>query len=498
MYIKLKSLLPESFSHDFSDEYEKISDKMRDEWYSGQKHQSWRLVPKRLLELVWMKFIKYGRVDDRGLDKIWEIIRENIIKLTINSNIQSGNNLDIFDKEKYSDVSAEEWKRFANFISDRSGPKKYGRGGDMGVEDGFARYSDCHNGLTRLADKVDNATTSEEKLIAIDQILNFVHGIGGMAGWFVEGGWKSLMDLNDKDIKGIHLKGKLSERKLDTSKKEDAAEHLIRYAWKFVPAEDKYNADDLFLYIDNERELHELSWKLASQFYPTDEEAWYTFQKDVQVVLSKLEDEYLKKRKALTPSLKDPMYILKKLMVKSTWNQVKSRISKISLGGPTNYAVDDIDAEEIFNRLYRNTMGETEYDISNILKFGYGKISDLRYVPNTSAGNSHQYNINLFLNSYGMKNIPDKIKVWRGTNNPHALIRPGDFVTLDRGFAQNYQRGNWKAIITDILDTKDLILYKTDKGMSELVYWPEGYQIKKYDGVIPSLREFWEQHRFGI
>lgn len=498
--IKLKSLINESLDSALQKYYD-VREKMEQEWFSGTPHQSWRLVPKKLLSLVWLKFIKYGRVDEKGLDKIWEIIEENCIKIFINSNIRDGDDLFLFNTEndKYDEVTEEEWTKFFNFISDRSGPKTWGRGGDMDVEDGHARYSDSSKSLMKLVNAVDKTKTPEEKLIAIDQILNFVHGIGDMAKWFVEGGWQSLQDLNDREVKGIHLKGRLTERKLDISKKEDAAEFVIRSAWKIIPnIEDRYTPHDLFLWIDNNRELNELAIDIASKFYPNDDEPYYQFQTDIENVLFKLDADRISRKRKKNPSLADPLYVLKKLMFNTGWEQSKTRIMKISLSGHVGKVSDD-EANETFDRLYRNAMGETYYDISSLEQYGYGKLSNLKIVNVIRSDNIKQYNINMFLNHYGKNGtMGEKVRCWRGTNNPHSVIRPGDFVTFDRGYAQNYMRGKYKTVINDILNTKDLVLVSPDLGRSELVYWPEGHQIKKYEGIVPSLREFWEEYRYGI
>lgn len=215
--IKLKAILLESINdEDFIDKYYRIKEEMEEEWFSGNKHQSWKFIPKKLLDLVWLKFVKYGRVDERGLDKIWEILEECIIKLGINSDIGEGHDLSLFGVDEYSEVTENQWKKFFNFISDQGDRVGYGRGGDWDVKKGHARYSDRVKSLFKLAEKVDHSSTPEEKIMYIDQILNFVHGIGGMAKWFVEGGDMSLVDLSNKNVKGIHLNGKLSESPIDT------------------------------------------------------------------------------------------------------------------------------------------------------------------------------------------------------------------------------------------------------------------------------------------
>ena len=296
----------------------------------------------------------------------------------------------------------------------------------------------------------------------------------------------------------IKVKSLLFERKFDLSVKEDAAEYLIRAAWKFIPSvEDRYNSEDVFLWIDNDLELHKLAVDLAFKFYPNEDEPWYAFQSDLASVLPKLDADRLERKKLRNPSTKDPLYILKRMMVNASWNQAKYRIAKMSLWNLESRKVGDDDAEESFERLYRNAMGETWYDVESTQGHNYGRLNALKL---SSEDGSHQYVVNSFIRAYGNKNgeMGEQVRVWRGTNNPHSKIRPGDYVTLDRGYSQNYMRGKYKSIITGILFTKDLILIIADQHRTELMYWPEGHQIQRYAGEVPTLRNFWEQNRFGI
>lgn len=291
----------------------------------------------------------------------------------------------------------------------------------------------------------------------------------------------------------------LRERNLDLSKKEDAAEYIIRQSWKYIePGEDRYDAHDVLLWIDNEPSLNNMAWKIAKQFYPNEEEAWYTFKDDVEAVLQQMELNRLEKKRKATPSLKDPLYPLKKLMVGTSWNQAKNAIAK-QLPGRVEHKISDESSEAVFNRLYKIAMGETMFDKEEILKWGFGRMSQLQFDTDNND-NRKQYMVNMFLQYYGdhNKKLPEKMRVWRGTNSPHSYIRPGDFVTFDRGYAQGYLSGKWKSIVTDVLPTKDLLLYKTDPGTTEAVFWPEGHEIKNYEGPIPTLKDFWQQYRFGL
>ena len=75
-----------------------------------------------------------------------------------------------------------------------------------------------------------------------------------------------------------------------------------------------------------------------------------------------------------------------------------------------------------------------------------------------------------------------------------AKIRPGDFVTFDKDYARGYTRGKFGTVHKDILSSKDLVVYKMEPERDELVYWPEGHQIKKVEN-IPTFKEFWETFR---
>ena len=208
--ILLRNLILETHTDLIYRDFEEIQSKVAEEFHSGQTYQSWHLVPARLLKLTWLTFVKYGRVNEKALDKIWDITKENAIKILINSDIKEGHAAPMFFyKDDYEEITEEEWDRWFRFVSDKSG-SKYVR--NFGEVEGNARYSDRGRDLFKLLNtaysKVDNP---EEHLIAIDHILNFVHGLGDMAKWFVEGGWQSLEDLSNAPVKGIHLTGQLTE-----------------------------------------------------------------------------------------------------------------------------------------------------------------------------------------------------------------------------------------------------------------------------------------------
>ncbi len=209
--IKLKSLIKENLDlGSLEDDSIDLRVRMEREFLSGQKHQSWKLIPSRDLISVWMVHTKYGRVDEEKIIKIWNILKELVIKVLLNTYQWLDEDPEFYGKENMEDITDEDRKKFSWFISDLSG-SEYVR--CFGEEGGNARYSDRHQLLGRYLSQSYSSKTPEELLMNIDRIINFVHGLGDMAKWFVEGGVNTLNKIRDIQVKGINLQGKLSERR---------------------------------------------------------------------------------------------------------------------------------------------------------------------------------------------------------------------------------------------------------------------------------------------
>ena len=125
-------------------------------------------------------------------------------------------------------------------------------------------------------------------------------------------------------------------------------------------------------------------------------------------------------------------------------------------------------------------------------------MSDLHNVPifGNTYDNIKQHSVNLFIQHYAGYNVdkfPEKVKIYRGVNSPAAKVRPGDYVTFDKGYAMAYMQGKFGSIIHDVLSSRDLYVYKVEIDRTELVYWPAGHKIQKYEGDIPTFKDFWKQ-----
>lgn len=296
---------------------------------------------------------------------------------------------------------------------------------------------------------------------------------------------KSLMIIENID----------EAKKLNLDNVEDAAEFMIRQTWKIMPKEDRYSEYQVFMWLDNEVELQDKKEKFGVKFFPNEK---YPTDRFTDIISKKLEQFEKEKNDRITKKVNpnDPLFVLKNIVRRKTFEGAKQSLMKNYISGWAYHGgriVDD-DAEQAFNRLYKNAMGETVY--SDTSSNRYGRLSDIRKIPLQVRGEDNiiQYSINIFIDYYAGRNVDrflPQVKVYRGVNNPTLPIRPGDYVTFDKEYASSYMRGKFGSIISNILQSKDLIIDKIDPDSSEMVYWPEGHQIKKYEGHIPTFKEFW-------
>jgi hypothetical protein len=70
---------------------------------------------------------------------------------------------------------------------------------------GHAQYSEALGGLLGLFHKLKDATAQSDKVVAFDNIVNWVHGSGGVAKWFIEGGFTTLNRIfSDNNLLNLH------------------------------------------------------------------------------------------------------------------------------------------------------------------------------------------------------------------------------------------------------------------------------------------------------
>lgn len=156
--------------------------------YNNKDKQSWETVPAGRLKKIWNDYAKLGFVrDDVGMNLISSIVLENIHKLAVN-NALTGH-------------TEEEPSEFAEGVTGETHPDDYFYKNDNFFDDekGIARISDY--GIDKLeAGALDlmRAKTPEDKLQAVDHILNITHQRSDLPAWFVEGGTKTLNELKGR------------------------------------------------------------------------------------------------------------------------------------------------------------------------------------------------------------------------------------------------------------------------------------------------------------
>lgn len=269
--------------------------------------------------------------------------------------------------------------------------------------------------------------------------------------------------------------------------REKSTRFFIYNVWREMPKDEKFSSYQFSLWMDNSSHLQQMKQRISNQLYPNDGDAGEKFfDNDIVPMLEKLEQQKNDRMSKKINTL-DSLFVLKSIVQRKSYDVAKRELFKSHLSG--KYYTDKIsdeDAQNAFERLYRHAMGETNYE-SGIKDLP--KLSDLKQSGSETTER-------LFVQQYaGWKTdkFPENVKVWRGTNSPTNKIKPGDFVTFDKDYAGSYSRGKYKAIVGAILPSKDLRIYKMDIDDSELVYWPENHQIKKYTGTIPSFKNFWAE-----
>jgi len=289
---------------------------------------------------------------------------------------------------------------------------------------------------------------------------------------------------------------KKSEEILTEEKMMQIADYCINYIWRQyaydfkVNPESKYSDYNIRLMIDNEEVLNTLIWKYG-------EENKYKIEKKITQRLAELEDKAFQRKQKRTPE--NPLDNIRKAIKGKNWAKAKLALVRLTPGGSTissNWNVDDESAEGNFQRLYNVMFSGTYVDLDYIKQTSpfqdnnrkpilkrLNEIQD-RNVHSADIHNSEQQNdyieTQIFHSLFGYKEkvAPETIKVYRGVSNPHAKIRPGDYVTPSRDYARDYIRGKAGVILQDVIPTRDLIVNKIpyDYSEVELVYYPISFQ----------------------
>ena len=182
--IKLR-LLIETFNHS---SYEEDYAYFLKEIANGIKSESkirFHIIPRDLFVSAWMEYGKYGHIDEDKLSKVWDLMKEDVIKLIIVGR-------DAYGEHKIPD----------RFLTVGNG-KSY-------------VLSICWPKLTDDLERQGyNAKTTDELVMAIDRIMTLSHSDWPLACSFIEGAWDTLDKIRDFTAKGIRIAGNISEKKYE-------------------------------------------------------------------------------------------------------------------------------------------------------------------------------------------------------------------------------------------------------------------------------------------
>jgi len=276
-----------------------------------------------------------------------------------------------------------------------------------------------------------------------------------------------------------------------TNKKIKPVVKLFIYnVWKVMDKEDRFSPYQFSLWMDNTTYLERLKEKIVNQLYPNDDDGNYKFFNNDIIPSLEILEQQVYSRMMRKINTQDPLFILKHIVQRKSYEAAKKELfnSQISARDVDIRQISEEEIQQIFERLYRHAMGETFYN-SGIDKLP--KLSDIK-LPSEDTSTT------IFIQQFaGFKTekFPDEVIVWRGTNSPANQIKPGDYVTFDRDYADSYSRGKFRAVVKSKLPSKDLRIYKMDVDTSELIYWPDGHSIKTYTGTIPTFKDFWEMYK---
>lgn len=158
--------------------------------------QSWELVPFVQLQTVWEAFIDQGKVPDRMvriLEKIEEVITENICKLNFNTEMAGHTpHNPKYEWESYLEgqIPEDKMDAYIEYLDEWFGDWIEEPSGQLRISD---------YGLKPLNEKLSELRKigiPEKKLKKIDEILNVIHMRSDIAGMFIEGGSAALSKLS--------------------------------------------------------------------------------------------------------------------------------------------------------------------------------------------------------------------------------------------------------------------------------------------------------------
>jgi len=163
-------------------------DILREYYSKGRKKgsmMSWSVIPFAPIKKLWNDYAKYGVVrDERGINSIVEQMLKILARLQAATDLSGHSQFKTDELAKelgYKAIGGNNTDFYFDFLETPYGTPI----SDYGLPK-----------LWKLAEELTTATSSEQKLLILDQMLNVIHPRGDLAALFVEGGSWALSGLS--------------------------------------------------------------------------------------------------------------------------------------------------------------------------------------------------------------------------------------------------------------------------------------------------------------
>jgi hypothetical protein len=276
-----------------------------------------------------------------------------------------------------------------------------------------------------------------------------------------------------------------------------------------LSSDQKYDFFQNSILIDNDPYLNDLVMQFGEDGYEILQDA---LRKELQ-----MREENVFRQRAKKNDDGDELGHLRSAVRGKNWNDAKTGIAYMMPGGSMEFTeghvVSDEDAEDMFQRLYSTIHGGHLVDYEAMKRTSpyvdengehfIRRLSDIRNPRGAARMDSREdprgYTDHVFIDQvfgYKFDRAPESIEIYRGVPTSGGEIRPGDWVTTDRGYARSYIRGKQGSILRKTVPSEDLVIMKLDLGTPEFIYHPKSMESMDATPEVEaplSLKEFWMQ-----
>ena len=180
-------------TYDYIDRFDRELSEIVGGFANGAVNVSWKVIPAARLKRIWMDYGKVGFVrDEKGLDNIADRMLNNIVRLDVCTALGGHSQRDPKDMIEEAGYEDE-----INLDDPDTADRFYwhyltnDKGMDMISDFGLPK-------LQKLWPSIRRADSVEERLTFIDQALNVVHQRNDLAAMFVQGGTKTLVEIENQ------------------------------------------------------------------------------------------------------------------------------------------------------------------------------------------------------------------------------------------------------------------------------------------------------------